>query len=156
FIQLASAIGAPVGGWLADRLSRSHAGGRIMVQALGLSSGAIFIFLTAHARAVGALMLWMTIFGFCKGLYDSNIFAALYYVVHQSIRATAAGIMNAVGWTGGAMAPATIGWILSRGGADHEIDNMSNAIAFGGAIYFVGAGLLILTIVFLLKRNIGR
>ena len=36
FIQLASMIGSPVGGWLADRLRAGPPGGRMMVQPLGL------------------------------------------------------------------------------------------------------------------------
>ncbi len=46
FIQLASAVGAPLGGTLADRLSRWHPGGRMIVQALGLVCGSTFVVLT--------------------------------------------------------------------------------------------------------------
>jgi MFS family permease len=154
FIQLASAIGAPTGGVLADRLSRWHPGGRMMVQMLGLTAGSAFIFLTGTTRDVKILLVTMTIFGFLKGLYDANIFASLYDVVHPRARATAAGVLNAVGWTGGAMAPVTIGWIVSRGGAGSEVANMSKAIAFGGAIYLVGAALLLIAILFLAKRDV--
>jgi MFS family permease len=154
FIQLASAFGAPLGGVLADRLSRWHPGGRMMIQAAGLVLGSSFIFLTGTTRDVGALMLWMTIFGFCKGLYDANIFASLYDVVHPRARATAAGVLNAVGWTGGALAPVTVGWILSRGGQENEVANMSHAIAFGGAIYLFAAALLIGAIIFFAKKDV--
>ncbi|MSU21769.1 MAG: MFS transporter [Pedosphaera sp.] len=154
FIQLASTAGAPLGGVLADRLSRWHPGGRMMVQVTGLVLGSAFIFLTGTTRNVGALMVWMTIFGFCKGLYDANIFASLYDVVHPRARATAAGVLNAVGWTGGAMAPVTIGWILARGGLENEVANMSNAIAFGGAIYLVAAALLLIAIVAFSRKDV--
>src|SRR5260370_589980 len=132
FIQLASAIGSPVGGALADVLSRKFPSGRIAVQAAGLAIGSVFVFFTGMTRDVGALMLVMTIFGFCKGLYDANIFASLYDVVHPRARATAAGVMNAVGWTGGALAPTIIGWLLTRGGRENEVANMSLAIPCGG------------------------
>ena len=39
--------------------------------------------------------------GFCKGIYDANIFASLFDVVRPEDRGTAAGLMNTVGWTGG-------------------------------------------------------
>jgi len=154
FIQLASAVGAPLSGFLSDRLSQWHPGGRMMLQAAGLILGSSFIFLSGTTREVGTLMLAMTIFGFSKGLYDANIFASIYDVVHPRARATAVGIMNAVGWVGGALAPATIGWIVSRGGAGNEVENMSNAIAFGGAIYLGGALLLIVAILFFAKRDV--
>lgn len=44
FIQIASLVGATVDGILADRLRRTHAGGRILVQGLGAMLGAPFIF----------------------------------------------------------------------------------------------------------------
>jgi MFS family permease len=154
FIQLASAVGAPFGGILADRWFKTRPGGRMQVQALGLFLGASFIFLTGYTRDVKALMLWMTIFGFCKGLYDANIFASLYDFVRPQARASAAGVLNAVGWTGGALAPVTIGWILTRGGADREVANMSQAIAFGGFIYLAVALLLLTASVTWARRDL--
>ncbi len=156
FIQLASAIGSPVGGALADVLSRKFPGGRIAVQAAGLAIGSVFVFFTGMTRNVRALMLVMTIFGFCKGLYDANIFASLYDVVHPRARATAAGVMNAVGWTGGALAPTIIGWLLTRGGRENEVANMSLAIACGGAIYLAGAALLLVAALFFARRDVVR
>jgi MFS family permease len=154
FIQLASAIGSPVGGALADVLSRKSPSGRIAVQAAGLAIGSVFVFFTGMTRDVRVLMLVMTIFGFCKGLYDANIFAALYDVVHPRARATAAGVMNAVGWTGGALAPTIIGWLLTRGGRENEVANMSLAIACGGAIYLAGAALLLVAALFFARRDV--
>lgn len=154
FIQLASAVGAPTGGLLADRLARWHPGGRMMVQAMGLAAGSFFVFLTGTTRDVGALVVAMTIFGFCKGFYDANIFASLYDVVHPRARATAAGVMNAVGWIGGAMAPVTVGWLATRGGQAAEVANMSAAIASGGAIYLAAAGLLAVAIFTRARRDV--
>jgi MFS family permease len=156
FIQLASAIGAPLSGYLSDRLAQWHPGGRMMLQAGGLLLGSGFVFLSGTTRDLGTLMLAMTLFGFCKGFYDANIFASIYDVVHPRARATAAGIMNAVGWIGGAMAPTIIGWIVSRGRPDQEVENMSAAIAFGGTIYLIAAALLIVAILFFSKRDIVK
>lgn len=116
----------------------------MLVQAVGLIAGSGFVFLTGTTKDVTHLVIWMAIFGFCKGLYDANIFASLYDVIHPRARATAAGVMNAVGWTGGAFAPTIIGWILKRGGVANEVENMSNAIAFGGLIYLIVACLLLI------------
>ncbi len=154
FIQLSSAIGAPTGGVLADRLARWHPGGRMIVQAIGLTTGSVFVFLTGTTRNVGVLIAAMVAFGFCKGLYDSNIFASMYDVIPPRARASAAGIMNAVGWIGGACAPVTIGLLLSSGGRENEVANMSRAIAFGGAIYLAAALLLLIAILVFSKRDV--
>jgi hypothetical protein len=40
-------------------------------------------------------------FGYFKGMYDANIRASLHDVVKPERRATAMGVMNAIGWLGG-------------------------------------------------------
>ncbi len=63
--------------------------------------------------------------GLCKGIYDANIFASLFDVVPPEDRGTAAGLMNTVGWTGGFLAPWTVGKASKSFGLD-------GAIAFDG------------------------
>jgi MFS family permease len=94
----------------------------------------------------------MVVFGFCKGFYDSGIFASLYDAIEPRARGTAAGIMNTVGWGGGAFGPWFVGWLAEHGARPTKIENMSNAIAFGGVIYLGGAALLI-TAIFLLGKT---
>jgi MFS family permease len=156
FIHLASAFSAPLGGMLADFLSQRLAGGRMLVQAIGLAVGSIFVFIIGTTNEVATLLVAMTCFGFCKGLYDSNIFASVYDAIEPRARASAAGVMNAVGWGGGALGPLAVGVLAKYGRRPTEIDNMSEAIAYCGAIYLVGAVLLGLTIVFFAKRDILR
>ena len=153
FIHLASACSVPVGGWAADRLSRRLAGGRMLIQAIGLLVGAIFVALVGATTQVSSLLLAMTVFGICKGLYDSNIFAALYDEVPPEARATAAGVMNTVGWGGGALGPLAVGWIAEHGSRGTEIENMSAAISWCGGIYLAGALLLGAAI---LAQNVRR
>ncbi len=150
FIHLASAASVPVGGWLADRLSKRIPGGRMVVQAAGLLVGSVFVFLVGTTRQVSTLLLAMALFGLCKGLYDSNIFAALYDHIRPEARATAAGLMNTVGWGGGALGPLAVGWMAKHGQYATEIENMSHAIAWCGGIYLGGALLLTATV---LARN---
>jgi len=146
FIHLASAVSVPVAGWLADRLSQRFSGGRIMVQAMGLLVGAGWVMVVGETTSVTWLLIAMTAFGVCKGFYDSGIFAALYDVVEPRARGTAAGLMNAVGWGGGALGPLWVGLATQYGSEATEIANMSNAIAWGGAVYLCAALCLVIAV----------
>jgi len=147
FIYTACAVGAPLGGIMADVLRRRFVGGRMMVQAAGLTIGAAFVFLIGATHSVGTLLTAMTIFGFGKGLYDSNIFASLYDAIDPTARATAAGFMNTTGWIGGALGPLYVGLFTQYGGGS-QVDNMSKAIAATGAIYVLGA-IMLATVAFI-------
>ncbi|HEY8748016.1 MAG TPA: MFS transporter [Tepidisphaeraceae bacterium] len=152
FIQLASAVGAPVGGIAADALARRFSGGRMLVQAFGLLAGATFVFFVGMTERVSILMLTMVLFGFCKGLYDSNIFASLFDTVEPRARSTAAGLMNTVGWSGGALGPIAVGYFTTHGHYGSEVANMSHAIAWAAGIYVV-AGMILLIAAVEMKRR---
>ena len=144
YINLASLVSVPLGGYFADRFARSHAGGRILVQACGLLFGAAFVAIVGLAETLPWLLGSMVVFGLCKGIYDSNIFASVCDVVEPRARASATGLMNTVGWAGGALGPLAVGIATTYGrhGTD-TVANMSEAIAFGAVIYVAGAGALI-------------
>jgi MFS family permease len=150
FIHLASAISVPVAGMLADHLTRRFTGGRMLIQALGLITGAAFVFLVGQTGSKSTLLIAMTAFGFCKGFYDSGIFASIYDAIEPRARGTAAGLMNTIGWGGGALGPLYVG-IKSKYGGGTQIENMSEAIAFGGVIYLLAA-ILVFSAMFLFAR----
>jgi MFS family permease len=137
FVQLASMVGSPAGGWLADTLRSKRAGGRMMVQAMGVFAGAPFVVLCGMTDSIALLVAALTCWGFFKGLYDANIFASVYDVIPPESRGSAAGLMNMIGWLGGAaIAPYTIG-VLAKGWG------LSASIAMTGGVYLVAAALLI-------------
>jgi len=153
FIHLASALSAPLAGLLADRVAGRHPGGRMLVQAAGLLLGATFVVLVGLTRDVTTLLVAMGCFGLCKGMYDANMFAALYDVVEPRARATAAGLMNMVGWGGGALGPLAVGLATEYGRHESAIENMSEAIAFGGVVYVAGAVLLLAAGLYFVRRD---
>ncbi len=138
FVQLASMVGSPLGGWFADLLGRKFAGGRMLVQAAALFCGAPFVYLCGATRSIGIVVAALTAWGLFKGLYDANIFASVFDVVPAQARGTAAGFMNMIGWLGGGgLAPVAIGLLAER-------YNLSIAISLAGFVYVV-AGALLLT-----------
>lgn len=136
FVQLASMVGSPVGGWLADVLRRTKPGGRMMVQAMGVFCGAPFVVLCGQTTSLTTLMIALTAWGFFKGLYDANIFASVFDVVRPEARGTATGFMNMIGWLVGAgTAPLVIGIIAKQ-------QSLSFAISIAAAAYLGAAALL--------------
>ena len=154
FIHLASAVSAPLGGWIADRLALKWVSGRILVQAAGLLIGAIFVCLVGLTDDVRTLLVAMTFFGVCKGLYDSNLWSALYDVIEPRARGTAAGIMNTVGWGGGALGPLFVGAATKYGHYGSEAANMGHAIAWGGGVYLAGGVVLAGTALWRAPRDV--
>ncbi|HZI32679.1 MAG TPA: MFS transporter, partial [Candidatus Binatia bacterium] len=154
YIHLASALSVPVAGVVADRLARRLAGGRMLVQAGGLLVGAGFIAAVGLTESVGTLIFAMICFGLCKGFYDAGIFASLYDVVHPRSRASAAGVMNTVGWVGGAAATKLAGWYADHGPRENPVANMSHFIAFGGLIYLLAAAVVLLMVICFAKRDL--
>jgi len=139
YIHLASALAVPLAGWLADRLVHRWAAGRMLVQTLGLAVGGTFILRVGQAGDVGALLAAMIGFGVCKGFYDSGIFASLYDVIEPRARGTAAGLMNTVGWAGGALGPLFFGYAAKYGGKGGAVANMSAALGLGSLFYAAAA-----------------
>jgi MFS family permease len=136
WLQSASVMGVITGGWLADRWARRLAAGRPLVQAIGLFAGAPMIALTGWTLDIPTLVVAMIGFGFCKGMYDANIWASLYDVVPARRRATAQGLMNAVGWLGAGAGPIAVGWASDRYG-------MGNCLSATSVVYVVFGALLV-------------
>jgi MFS family permease len=156
YIHVASAIAVPLAGLLADRLARRYAAGRMAVQAAGLIVGSLFVFLVGTTGNAATLVLAMVMFGVCKGCYDSGIFASLYDTIEPRARGTAAGIMNTIGWGGGALGPLFVGLATKYGREKYDWQNMSDAIAWCGAIYLLGAALVLAAIVVFTHRGTAR
>ena len=135
YLQMASIAGVITGGILADRLARRYPFGRMAAQAVGLLFGVPFLFLTGWTLSVPVLILAMSGFGYFKGLYDANIWASLCDVVRLERRATAVGVMNAIGWLGAGIAPVAIARASGRFG-------MSACISATAGIY-LAVGLLL-------------
>ena len=141
-IQLASAVSAPLSGMLADRLALSIRGARMLVQAVALILGSFCVVAVGRAPGMEVLVGAMIFFGLCKGAYDGGIFASAFDCVPPWERASVAGLMNLIGWGGGALGPLAIG-LASSFGSGTQMERMSGAIAWSGAAYLVAAGLLL-------------
>jgi MFS family permease len=94
------------------------------------------------------LIVALAAWGFCKGMYDANIFASVFEVIPPEARGSAAGLMNTIGWLGGgALAPLTIGILAEHYG-------LSIAIALASAVYILSGLFLLTAIIFFVDREI--
>ena len=141
-IQLASAASAPLSGLLADRLSRDFRGAHMLIQAVALVIGSFCVMAVGHAQTMSLLIGAMLCFGFCKGAYDGGIFASVFDLVPPGERASAAGLMNMLGWGGGALGPLAIG-LVSTYGHGTPMERMSMGISWSGVAYLMAAGLIL-------------
>ncbi|HVU89968.1 MAG TPA: MFS transporter [Pirellulales bacterium] len=151
YIQVASMCGAVSGGFLADFWRRFAVGGRVATQAAGLLIGAPAVYYCGVTNNADALNWAMIIFGFCKGVYDSNIWAAIYDVIPPARRGTIVGVANFVGWMAGAGGPVLVGLAV-----DKEWMTLGAAIAMMGTVYVVTGGATLLCALFLTPRDVRR
>lgn len=145
--QLASIAGAVCGGYMADRLSRRTIRGRMMVQAGGLLVATPFVLISARTGSLDEVLAALVCWGFCKGIYDANIFASAFDFIPPTARGTASGLMNCVGWLLGAgTAPLAIGLVARR-------HSLGFAIALSANVYVLGAVLLCVGMVCFAQRE---
>jgi MFS family permease len=141
YVQSASLVGAPLGGWLADWLRRQTAKGRILVQALGVLAAAPCVYLCGQSTTVAEIAVILAAWGLFKGIYDANIFAAVVDVVRPEARGTVTGFMNMVGWLGGGVTgPVVIGYLAGHRGFSYAISS--------AAVVYLAAGFFLLLAAF--------
>jgi MFS family permease len=150
FVQVASMIGSPLGGWFADLLSKRMTGGRMLVQAIAVLCATPFVMLCGQTLSVVWAMVALTAWGLFKGIYDSNIFASLFDVISPEARGTAAGFMNMVGWlAGGSIAPILVGFIAER-------RDLGLAISLAALVYVAAGFLLVIGLLLFVRRDVAH
>jgi MFS family permease len=131
--------GVLLGGWWSDRRGATRTAVRLHVGAFGLLAAAPFIFLLGYAETLPVVYVALAVFGFFRGVYDANIFAALYEVVPVRSRATATGLMICFAYVTGATAPLLLGYIKQTAGLDHGLAWLAPAYVLGGVLIVIAA-----------------
>jgi sugar phosphate permease len=132
----AAIVGAILGGTLSDRWAARRRSVRMEFESLGLLDGAPLIVWMGYAGSVPTCCTALALFGLFRGIYDSNLWAAMFDVVEPRYRASATGLMLSCAFLVGAIAPVLMGWMKGFVG-------LSTAIASLGAVYFAG-GVIVL------------
>ncbi len=146
YIHAAAFAGVMVGAGIADKMTKKVIGVRGLVQMIGLLLGIPFIILIGKSNSLFITYLALTVFGFSRGIYDSNIFAALYDVIDIPYRATGGGLMLMVAFIVGSMAPFILG-ILK------PIYGLSNGLAFLSVGFLFAAVCILIALIFFYKKD---
>jgi MFS family permease len=139
-VQIASLLGALLGGFLADRLMRRSLRGRIFASALGMVLFLPALFGVGHAPTITLAIVALAVFGLGWGFFDCNNMPILSQITRPEVRATGYGIMNLVSMTFGGLGDKGYGALRDRGVAIDYI--------FG---VFAGIALLSIIVVLLIR-----
>lgn len=136
YLYPASIAGLLLGGFLADRWSRTNQFARILVPAIGLCIAAPCIFLASGTTILPLAIFSFMLYAVTRAFGDSNMMPMLCMVVDPRYRATGYGVLNFFSTIVGGIA-------LYAGGVlrDSDID-LSKMYQFAALIMVICASLL--------------
>lgn len=116
-IAMLALVGAPLGGFIADKWHRTNKSARLYVSALSSLLGSIFLLLSLQSTSTIAALIFFALFGISTVIYLAPATAVIQDVVQPGMRAIAYGlnvvIMNILG---AFIVPVIIGWLSDRYG----------------------------------------
>ena len=131
-------FGVMAGARISDKLALKRKQIRMEVEIIGLALGAPFILWMGATDAKIWCYVAMALFGIFRGMYDSNLFAALFDVIEPRYRASSMGVMLALAFTIGALAPVALGWVKTVAGLEAGIMLLSSFYLLGAILIFLG------------------
>jgi MFS family permease len=140
YVQVASLVGALLGGALADRWMRRNVRGRIFTSAIGMMLFLPALFSVGNAGTLGVAVFGLMVFGLGWGFFDCNNMPILCQIARPEWRATGYGIMNLVSISCGGFGDWAFGALRDR--------HVPLNLIFG---VFAGVALLSVVLVLLIK-----
>ena len=132
-------LGVMIGGRMSDKMAQKSKLARMRTEYIGLLAGAPFLVIVGLASNIWVAAAAMSVYGIFRGVYDSNIYAAMFDVIDPKLRASSVGILTAFAFIVGCLAPVYLGAVQGDG---TSIEAFSLGIASMGLFFLVG-GLLI-------------
>ncbi|MDR2118597.1 MAG: MFS transporter [Tannerellaceae bacterium] len=129
--------GVLLGGKISDRFAQKRKTIRMYTEFFGLLLGAPFIFIMGYTSNLYVSYAALALFGFFRGIYDSNLYAALFDVIEPRLRASSVGIMTAFAFLAGSMAPLVLGVVKTHYGLSAGIASLSFFYVFSAAMVLI-------------------
>jgi MFS family permease len=134
-------IGLLITGVATDRIVRRFTRIRVLSMALALMLCAPFIWLSANAESLAVVYLALGAFGFFRGVYDANLYAAMFDEVEDRLRSSVAGLIIACAYIFGALAPWLMGMLKAAYGLHSGLELLATVAFTAGGVFL---GLLLL------------
>ncbi len=134
-------------GWASDRWLTRRPKGRLMLMGLALMLAAPWIWLSGHGGSESVVYLSLGIFGLIRGVYDANLYAAIFDHVPDRQRATVTSWIVAFAYVVAAIAPTAMGALKQ----DHGVAAGMTLLAIVAAV----SGLVMFATMLLHARNAG-
>ena len=94
YLYPASLAGVILGGFLADRWSRTNTRARILLPVIGLLVAAPFIYMATSTTVLMLSILFFIVYALTRSFCDANMMPILCMVADERYRATGYGILN--------------------------------------------------------------
>lgn len=136
----AAFVGVLLAGALSDRLAVRKSRSRMVLQAIGLLGGAVFLFLMGGHPTLWVLYLSFAGWGFFRAFFDANTYAVLYDVTPERLHASCSSAMIMTGFAVGAFAPVVLGAMKeSLGSLSRTFPMLAAVWLVSGVLMFIVA-----------------
>ena len=109
YTYVAAFIGVLLAGSLSDKFAARSNKARMLLQAFGLITGSVFLFIMGESRTIWVLYLSFAGWGFFRAFFDANTYTILYDVTPARLHASCSSAMITTGFAVGALAPVILG-----------------------------------------------
>ena len=140
--------GVMLGSRVGDLLVGRRPGIRLELGVAGLALAIPFIVWMANASSFACCCVAMLLFGFFRGVYDSNFIASFFDVVNPRYHASGVGIMMCIAFLFGSLSSTVLPWL-----AKLFSGNMALAMSSLAVFYVIGAAVVLLARVRFLARD---
>ena len=121
---------------------------RIQMELIGLLGGAPFIWWMGASENLLFVYIALAGFGLFRGIYDSNLFVAMFDVIEPKYRSTASGLMLSAAFVIGSFSPVILAAFARR-----LDNNFGPGLSALSAVYLLSAGLVLIAILFFYRRD---
>jgi MFS family permease len=147
-IALSSAVfGVLAGGWIADKLQKRFAYGRIVAIAAAFLLAAPFLLLAIQSEEKSVLLFGLFVAGFFMSWYHGPVTAVLHDMMPRRAHATSVGVYMFATQLIGGLGPQVVGKIS-------DLQDMQLGLQISVAVMVLGALLLLLVIHFIRRDGL--